>query len=204
MTAKPRLRRHRGRAIDPAVQDAIEELALRGYTSVQIRETLSRDTEYAWIETTPPIYTIRRIVRDQARDQAFDDFSGTWSPLPGVDPPASRVVLDVLASVITHTAGKVRVLTIDEALWIAALANATFGLGSWERYRLAREYLRRSVEGRPTNDLDILLAFRPWASGEASRRYLAVTRADTRPRGWRSFVIADEFGGWDDEDEGGD
>lgn len=73
-------------------------------------------------------------------------------------------VLDVLASMVAVTAGRVRSLTNGQARRVAQIKRARPGLWGWRAYQLACMYEEREGAQEAVDDLDLYLAMEPWRS----------------------------------------
>ena len=114
----------------------------------------------------PTDRTIRNIVRAPSRETAT-----AWRPTSStVD---ATLVLPTLARVIEHTRGGRTQLTTREAELIAAIAEAGRLSDPLQAYYLALDYIEAEERGddRYVALLDARLAFAPWTSEDARRRY---------------------------------
>jgi hypothetical protein len=166
--------RHRKSYLDGDIEAAIETMAVDGWTPAQISKELHRQEQF--MGRVPEDRTIqRRVAALQARDA-----SGAWSVADATTRDA-RLILDTLAAVIEHTAGRVLSLTRSEAAWVARIYHAAPELHPLWRWRLARLYRLREAHHESVADLDAMLAFAPWREG-AKQRYDKAVRA-----GWVAF-----------------
>lgn len=160
----------RRRRIPGPVLEAIEGLALRGFTPAQIDKELA-SREMADIPTTR---TIRRIVADLAPR----DPSTPWH-LQDADDEAA-LVLPVLAEVIVQSEGRTRTLTRGEADWIARIRRAAPDYADLFRvYSLAR----LALSGKPER-VEYELAFGRWRSNEDAARWWKAIE-----NGWLGTVL---------------
>lgn len=168
------------RRLSRKVLDKIEELANDGYAATQVLIELQKDRNLKG-EYLPPLRTLQRIIRDDIIPQ---DPSGPWSlaDSEGIDAPA---ILEVLAEVISHTEGRVKSVTRNEAKWIVSISRAVPDLPTWGVFTLARAYLKREETKESTADLDTYLAFAPWRDREHEEAYKKAVEAgyvtETRP-----------------------
>ena len=140
----------------------IEELAKKRLSAGEIRRELER-------RGLDPVSL--PTIRDVAREATPADDSSPWR-LEAAEIIDSRLVLEVLGSVLAETDGQVTHLTRREAQWVTALRNAQPSLTSdygridttnyWVIYQLANEYIQRRQREESTVDLDTFLAWAPW------------------------------------------
>jgi hypothetical protein len=113
-----------------------------------------------------------RTVRERFRQLSPPDDSGTWALAehnpkhPEAEPSPAEVaaVMPVLAEVAHRTEGRVAQLTRRQAKLICRVRAAAPTLAPWFVYRVALAYQRREAEEKPTEDLDLMLAYEPWHS----------------------------------------
>ncbi len=157
-----------------AFEEAIEELALLGFSVSQIERELRatveaiarRDGWDSW--QVPSRRTIQRIFR---RTKPSDS-SGAWR-IEDSPPDDARVLLDFLAELITSTEGRIAGITRREADWILRLRRLGPPVATAETLHLARHYATLRELGKSTADLDTFLAFAPWLSSENLEAYFA-------------------------------
>ncbi len=113
----------------------------------------------------PSARTVQAMVREiRSRPQ-----SGPWRPW-GVEPDDAAVVLGALAELMNESAGRVTEISQEDADWIIRLSRAGAGdLPPAVLHDLAIQYQLRGTAS--TSDLDALIAFAPWRSEGAFRRY---------------------------------
>jgi len=185
----PRTRRR----LPPQLQQAIRQLALTGLTPTEILRHLEArkgDLE-KWACAVPSLRSVERVVAAMAAE----DPSVPWrlADADALEPEDRRVVLGALAELVQRSEGRRTTLTNAEATWVARLYAVAPELPPWDLLRLAHEYLGRGKE--PTDDLDVLLAFRPWRGQEAAERYAKIIEA-----GWLFMAQpAPRFQSVDDE-----
>ena len=151
-------RRKRGRYVDKATLDVIEDLAARGLGPTQIKNQLGDDA--------PSLRTIQDIVREKSGP----DPSGRWG-LNDADPDDAALILPALADIIQETEGRRAYLTRAQAELIGRIRRVAPELNGWAVYRLARLYLFREGRGEPPSDIEGFLAFAPWRSQKQRDAY---------------------------------
>ncbi|MBA3779736.1 MAG: hypothetical protein H0X16_10655 [Chloroflexi bacterium] len=154
----------RGKRTRPEVRTRIRELYLEGNNAAQIQRKL--DEEEHWADDVPALRTIQHLVRQMAGPR---DTSGDWS-VTGADADEARLVLPVLAEVITRTRGRVKRFTRKQGEWIAKLSRIDPNLPAWYVYDLAKAYIAHEDQGADSLVVDHYLAFdksRPskWTEG---------------------------------------
>jgi len=152
----------RGRPrIDGDIAYQIELLArTQRWTPAQIYRHLGREKNYEG--RVPSQKTVQRAVqRWRERDE-----SGRWH-LDDYDDDTARLVMPVLAALAGHTGGLVSSVSRDEARWIARVREAAPDMPPFFAWQAAVCYQQRAAEKADTEDLDLLLGFAPWKSGEA-------------------------------------
>ena len=165
------------------IEEAVIELALHGYTPVQIAQVLPGTVKaIAEIEgwktsKVPSLRTIQRIARQaKPRDQ-----SGDWA-IEHSSPEDARTVLSFLAEAIVETDGRVASVTREQADWLVRLRPLGPPTGFGPTLRLVALYQERRSHGRPSDDLDAFLGFAPWSGRLAAIRYFrAVLERHIRP-----------------------
>jgi hypothetical protein len=153
------------------VLDVIYDMTAKGLSPKQIKTDL--DSDHALIGLVPHVRTIQRIVADwrnlEARRTTEDITPWRIDRAQEID---DSLVIDVLASLVKKTQGRIWELRRIEALWITALRRMRPDfVGAhdrdelpdyWVIYRLAREYEARRAQDLPTIDLDAFLLWAPW------------------------------------------
>ena len=157
--------RKRRRRIAGHVEQAIRELALRGFSTAQIATELERRDE----NDVPDARTIRSIAAE-----VISDPSDSWT-LREADPESAELVMPVLRAVIEQTDGRRERVTVAQAAWIAKLRRAAPDLLPWSTYVLASFYTNHERLGQPTDHLDKLVAFAPWRGAAERDRYVRAT-----------------------------
>jgi len=148
--------------IDRDLFEAIRAGAERGLSPARIVDDLASTPAFAG--RNPSIRTVQRIVHDLRPTTA----TVPWT-LAGDETGEPRLILDVLAAVITETEGRRRHISTEEARWVALVEKAA-QLPHFDLYLVAREYLRRDEARKDTTDLDHWLAFGPDQYEEAVRK----------------------------------
>lgn len=182
----------RRRNIEGPVQDAIEQMALTTtWTAAQIERELKKRPEFQG-GRLPILRTIQTIVKECRPP----DPSGSWSVAEAEEDEAPYI-LDVLADVADLTCGNKTSLTRAEVAWINRIHVCQTGLSPWDVYLVARVYMLRESRKEMTEDLDIYLAFHPWASDKDYQRYTQAVDEDIIPeaRGLRLHFPKSKEGG---------
>ncbi len=153
------------------VRWAIDDLLAEGVKSPReiherLEQAIARGELAAKVSDVPSQKTIQRYVGEHAPL----DPSEPWSPLQS-DASSVRLILPVLAEVISATRGRRRQLTVDEARTIAQVRRMAPGLELWRCYLAARAYLARLRVGESVEDLDAYFAFGGWGPGRGLRSY---------------------------------
>ncbi len=166
----------RKRSVLPAILGRILELiAIPGASAAGIHHQLEEEAESGNAnfkgDDIPSVRTVQSIVSEYRLPGPSDP----WS-LADAQGDEAELVMPILQEVIEHTEGRVCQLTSAEAKWIAAIRRLERepypkGLGPWDIYLLAREYVLLKERGEPTTGVDAYLAFKPWRSLEAAFRY---------------------------------
>lgn len=164
-------RRNRPRRVDREVQQAIEEMAVDGWSPTQILRALERRE----LEV-PAIRTVQRIVRDVVGQ----DPSGPWALDLDEATDEDRHTLDVLADLVDWTDGRRQGLTLAEVAAIGAVHHLAPDLHPRLVYRAARIYMARRTAGESTADMDLWLAFAPWRPGGRLRYEKAIANGIPR------------------------
>lgn len=158
----PKKRRAR-RNTDSDVLAAIHErMLIKGIAGAAIHRELEADDQFRG--RVPSLRTVQTIVRDYSTQ----DDSGSWG-LADAQGDEASLVLPVLRSLLHEEDGR-RHLSKDEAKWIVRVRRAAPELKPIGAYLLARAYLLQEQQEEDTEELDRLLALRPWRpSDEGSR-----------------------------------
>lgn len=120
----------------------------------------------------PEPRTIQRRVRE-----VVQDVSGIWGLADSAGEEA-RLILPVLAVILSESSGRRKSITREEAQWVLKVRQAAGPELSVSRvWRLASLYRSRKAADRPTVDLDDYLALAPWQSPEALAIYKARVEA---------------------------
>ena len=169
-----------GSRTNPRVVETIEALAWDGYGPAAILKEVQEE----FGEGCVSLSLLKAIVKEVPRDP-----TAPWS-LYLAEPEEAALVLPVLQAVITRSAGE-HVLTIGEAGWVARVRRAAPDLPPYAAFELARWYYRRSEIGHPvSDDMDALLAYAPWRSPEAWKRYQDALEAQWIPVVGLPWVLA--------------
>ena len=164
------------RVIEGHIRDLIEVLAFKEWTAGEIRNELQRQVAAGKLRgEVPHLRTIQRHLAKSSHGP-----SETWAP-EDVGQVEPALVLPVLAAVMERSGGRRQHLTRAEADRIATLRAAVPDLPEWSAFLLARLYLARRAQGRPTTDLDALVAFAPWRDWEHGKRYFEGCAAEWFP-----------------------
>ena len=169
------MKRQRHPKVDLDMQAEIERLALKNWGATQIHTHLERQETLA-DRKLPTVRTVQRIVAGLSPR----DSSGPWH-IQDADSGEARLILDVLAAVVTETEGRKFQLTRAEADWTIRIRRAATNIPTWETWMAARFYMAREAAGEETADLDCLLAFDPWGGGEKAEQYFQAVRAGWIP-----------------------
>jgi hypothetical protein len=154
----------KGPVIDKDIREAIQDLALRGYSTAEIHRRI--------VEQFPTMPPSDRTVAKYARQVTPHDRSGEWR-LANATGEEAAFVLPVLARVLEKTQGRTRHLSVAEAEWIVRLSSAAPDLPPWVAFWLARAYLHAAEVAGDTDLLDRWVAFTPWRNkGERWRKWL--------------------------------
>ena len=154
--------------INRQVYDEIQRRVLEG--SVINAAQLHGELCDQFPDSAPSERTVRNIVAELMPP----DPSGPWQPGPGNNPQEDARVLDVWAEYTSRTATSVRGfawITRGQAHWIAWLRAGWPDLDVITLFVLSLDYRSRRDGGRDTHDLDSFLAFAPWRSLQAHRRW---------------------------------
>lgn len=159
-SATERKRRH----VPLEVERAIGNLALRGFTPIQIYRHLEEKEEFKG--KLPSLRTVQTIVKQNLPR----DPSEPWSLADSKrgDVPS---VLETLAAVIEQTEGRITSLSVAQAEWIARIDSAAPDIDPWDRFLVTVMYQKLAETDGSTKDLDAFLAFAPWRGNEALIRY---------------------------------
>lgn len=169
------MKRQKHPKVDLDMQAEIERLALMNWGATQIHTHLERQ-EALVDRKLPTVRTVQRIVAGLAPR----DSSGPWH-IQDADSGEARLILDVLAAVVTETEGRKSQLTRTEADWTVRIRRAATNIPTWETWMTARFYMAREAAGEETVDLDCLLAFNPWKGGEKAEQYFQAVQAGWIP-----------------------
>lgn len=145
----------------PETLRTIEDLHYEGRSPREIHQGLEENPQIKPADI-PGVRTIERHV-DRLPPK---DGSGPWRIEHDREP---QVLLDVLASVIKATQGRIRDFTEAEAGFVRAIRAGSPDLDPWTVYLTARRYIGAGDSGRAA--LDAFLALRPWRNDEAAQRY---------------------------------
>lgn len=155
------------------IADTVSDLLARGWGPAQIDEELRRRVGLRGDSLFGLPYPSLRTVQRMARS------AGAASPAWQLGDPATtdaRPVLAALAEVLRRSEGKRSQLTRAEAAWVMRISHAAEGIPPWWAYRLARLYIARGEHG--TEDIEQILALRPWDGPDAFARYEQLVRTD--------------------------
>ena len=166
------------RRCSPEIMDFIIKEARNG--SVSALSIAHAAEERFGLKDCPSTRTVQEIVAEQrSRTQ-----SGPWRWAE--EPVDTAVVLGVLADLMFMSGGKTTEISQEDADWIIKLSRAGVGdLPPSFLHGLAIQYQLRG----DTRDLDALIAFTPWRSERAFKRYgmaiepIGVIPADRFPFG---------------------
>jgi hypothetical protein len=137
-------------------------------TAAQVRRRAEREVKNKGSSLFGAHVPNIRTLRDRVQRLLVDDDTGPWS-LPVATEDEARNVMPVLASIASRGEGQVPQLTRRQAELVSRVRAAAPDLDPWLAYRLALAYWRRGEE--ESEDLDLLLAFRPWRLPTAYRRF---------------------------------
>ena len=156
------------RRIDGDIQDEITALAITtDWTPAQIyREIGERD------QSRVSRRTVERIVKENR----VKDETGPWL-MKETDGEDARLILNVLAGVMTWSKGYRQSITKAEAEWILRISKAAPGLSTRNIWLVAATYRSRDHRGADTTDLDAYLSFMPWLDEEALSRYKSAVKS---------------------------
>ena len=167
---------------DAIILAEIDRMAMLGHTARNIHQVIGSDPRLADRPNRPALRTVQERVR-RARVQEAQDMSGQWT-LASADPVSAGLVLDTIAAVIEDTGGGVHSLTVAHGRWVEAIRQARPDLPLFSAWYLARMYVRRQNDGKPTDDYDRFLAFAPWRSRDALELYVRVDPASRSTEGF--------------------
>jgi hypothetical protein len=162
------------------VEEAITDMAVRGYTPVQIQRELPAvinrlAKQEGWPNwKLPSLRTIQRISKKAGPSNPSEPWRIEDSPAP-----EARLLLDFVAEVTTQTQGRVSRLSSREAPWIARLLQLGPPMEWANTLMLARHYAELRESGRSTAELDAFLAFAPWRDEDHLRTFI-----DALDNGW--------------------
>jgi len=157
----------RGTKLSVEISETVTSLVLRGYGKAQIYRHLEKGHRIDR-NGRPSKSTIDRLV-DKLRPE---DASGTWSFAEAdADPDDARLVLEALAAAIERTEGRVVRFSRDLAAWVVRVRRAAPSIPPWESYVMATQFQNATAQGWETQFLELTLAFRPWESEAANRRF---------------------------------
>lgn len=160
------VKRKRRRFPDEVYQAIYRMVREEGITNAaQIHERLVK----AFPDTAPTDRTVRTIVRELLPP----DPSGPWQPGPDDDPEEAARVLEAMAEAVARAKDKPawKLPSRERARWIAWIRAGWPDLDPVAALVLATDYWARRANNKPTEDLDAFLAFAPWRSPEAYRRF---------------------------------
>lgn len=176
------MQRKRKRSVLPLILGRILEL-VAGYpeaSAAAIHHQLEEEAESGNAgfkgDDVPSVRTVQSIVSEYRQRGPSDP----WS-LAMAQGDEAKLVMPVLEELIEQTEGRAWQLTTDEARWIAAIRRVAHDLDLWQVYLLAREYAILNGRGESTGGADAYLAFAPWRSVEAARRYFGAMANDRIP-----------------------
>jgi hypothetical protein len=144
----------------------VVEKQLRSATQIQkrLKKWTKNEESSVYGLDVPNVRTIQK----RLRLLVPDDGTGPWSMAEATEGEA-EAVMPVLAAIAERAEGRVPTLSRGLAHLISCVRAAAPGLDAWMVYEVALAYWRRG-DG-PTEDLDLMLAFRPWRLPTAYRRF---------------------------------
>jgi hypothetical protein len=143
------------------VYDYAEELL-----SAPVRPTgraIAEALEERFGDAAPMEKTVRAWIRDERIRRTEPGESWRVQPVEP-RPEDAAYLLAVLREVIVDRShvGEVATIPSDLARWIVALREPLQGLTPLQVHDVARLYAARVANDRPTSDVDVWMAFRPW------------------------------------------
>lgn len=187
----------RGRQTPVEVQREVHRLVREeGITNAA---EIFRYLERKFMGTGVPVPS-ERSIRNLVRELAPPDPSGRWVPGPDNDPQEDALILATLAErprrAPDRWAGKDWLaITNERARWLVWLRVGWPDIDPIVALSLAADYRARREAGSHTADLDAYLAFAPWRSLDAYRRWDAAikTGAIKEPPAyygsWAAFTV---------------
>lgn len=109
-----------------------------------------------------------RTIQDMVREVRSRPQSGAWQ-IWDAEPEDAAVVLGVLADLMRTSVGRTTEISQEDAKWIIRLSRA--GVGDLPPSFLHGIAIQYQLRGADTRDLDALIAFTPWRSERAFKRY---------------------------------
>lgn len=167
-------KRHRERRIPSDVQARIHESAAGKKSAAEIHRRLV--DEFGDTNQVPSVRTVQDVARELRAPKKFVPWSFAMS-----SPEDAALILPVYAAVTERTIEEYPTLDESEAEWIVSICKVVPDLPAYATYEVAWAYLVRQRRDRPTEDLDLLLAFAPWRGPRALASYRAI--AEYRPAG---------------------
>lgn len=127
--------------IDEDLRLAIEDLARRGKTNVEILDALAGNERFA--DRLPKLPTVKKYA-GLARRRSGEPWRLQAS---AIEPADERRLLDVVSAVFAASDGRVTYVTEAEASWLATILRVSHPIDEWTAFLLARDAVAAGEHG---------------------------------------------------------